>query len=185
MGSATSAAPYRIYNIGRGHPVKLVDFISILEKELGEVSDKLYITTDDGSYKKKGFTTDILKELLDDPAGRFDIAFAIGPVPMMKAVCDVTKVHNIKTIVSLNSNMVDATGMCGTCRVTVGGHTRFACVDGPEFDGHQVDFNELMARNNRFIKQEKESLELFKHKCKLEKMGAAMVKTVPGTSKTN
>ncbi len=141
----------------------------ILEEELGKVSDKLYVTTDDGSYKRKGFVTDVLKELLNSANKKINIVFAVGPVPMMKAVCDLTKMPGIETIVSLNSNMVDATGMCATCRVTVGGKIKFACVDGPEFDGHLVDFEELMWRNNRFLKEEKKSLELFKHKCKLER----------------
>jgi len=139
----------------------------ILEKELKEASDRLYIATDDGSYEKKGFVTDIIKDLFSK-GEKFDIVFAVGPVMMMKAVSDLTRQYNIKTIVSLNSNMVDATGMCGTCRVTVGGEVKFACVDGPEFDGHLVDFKELVERNNRFLKQERESFELFKHKCKLD-----------------
>ena len=139
----------------------------ILEEELRAVSDRLYVTTDDGSYAKKGFVTDVLKELLQDPDKKPAIIFVVGPIPMMKAVCDMSKPYGIKTVVSLNANMVDATGMCGTCRVTVAGKTKFSCVDGPEFDGHEVDFKELMLRNNRFLKQEKESLELFKHKCKL------------------
>lgn len=140
----------------------------ILEDELKAVSDKLYITTDDGSCAKKGFVTDVLKELLQGQDKKPAVIFVVGPAPMMKAVCDMTKPHGIKTVVSLNANMVDATGMCGTCRVTVAGKIKFSCVDGPEFDGHEVDFKELMLRNNRFLKQEKESLELFKHKCKLE-----------------
>lgn len=142
----------------------------ILEKELSEVSNKLYVTTDDGSYARRGFVTDVIKELLDVPGGKFDIVFAIGPVPMMRAVCDLTRQRGIKTVVSLNSNMIDATGMCGTCRVTVAGRTKFTCVDGPEFDGHLVDFDELTKRNNRFLKQEKEALELFRHKCHLDNL---------------
>jgi len=139
----------------------------ILERELKEASDKLHVATDDGSYGKKGFVTDIIKDLLSK-GEKFDIAFVVGPVMMMKAVSDLTRQYNTKTIASLNSNMVDATGMCGTCRVTVGGEVKFACVDGPEFDGHLVDFKELAERNNRFLKQEHESFELFKHKCKLD-----------------
>ncbi len=141
----------------------------ILEEELAQASDKLHITTDDGSYIRKGFVTDVLGGLFGETGGNFDRVFAIGPAGMMKAVCQLTKRYNIKTIVSLNSIMVDATGMCGACRVSVGGKTKFVCVDGPEFDGHLVDFEGLIARNSRFLEQEKESQELFKHKCFLEK----------------
>lgn len=137
----------------------------ILEEELRKECHHLYITTDDGSYGFAGNVGVLLKELL--PREDFDIAFAIGPVVMMKAVSQLTRPHNLKTMVSLNSIMVDGTGMCGTCRVSVGGKTKFTCVDGPEFDGHQVDFDQLMVRQDRFLKEEKMSLETFKHKCKL------------------
>ena len=138
-----------------------------MENELKAASGNLYVATDDGSYAKKGFVTDVMKELFAAQE-KFDIVFAIGPVAMMKAVSQLTRPYGIKTIVSLNANMVDATGMCGTCRITVGGKTKFTCVDGPEFDGHLVDFEQLLSRNNRFLKQEKQSLEAFKHKCNLE-----------------
>ncbi|MGM0603901.1 MAG: sulfide/dihydroorotate dehydrogenase-like FAD/NAD-binding protein [Bacillota bacterium] len=117
----------------------------ILEEELNNFSDRLYITTDDGSYGHHGFVTDVLKDLLDEEDD-IDLVVAIGPVPMMRAVADMTEEFGIETIVSLNSIMVDGTGMCGACRVTVGGETKFTCVDGPAFDGHKVDFEELMNR---------------------------------------
>lgn len=139
--------------------------IIILEKEMAEVSDKLFITTDDGSNGTKGFVTDILKKLLDEGA-EYDVVIAIGPPIMMKAVCDVTKPHGIRTVVSLNPIMIDGTGMCGGCRVTVGGETKFACVDGPEFDGHQVDFEELIRRLSMYKDNERASVK--RHKCRLE-----------------
>lgn len=120
--------------------------IVILEDEMKKVSTNLYITTDDGTYGEKGFVTNKLRSLIDSGI-EYDCVVAIGPVPMMKFVCDVTKPYSIKTIVSLNPIMVDGTGMCGGCRVTVGGKTKYACVDGPDFDGHEVDFEELMRRN--------------------------------------
>ena len=138
----------------------------ILEDEMKAVSDEAYITTDDGSYGFHGFVTQMLQKLIDD--GK-DIKFvlAIGPIPMMKAVADVTKPYGIKTVVSLNPIMVDGTGMCGACRVTVNGETKFACIDGPEFDAHQVDFKNLTNRNRVYSKYEKESLEKYEHDCKL------------------
>jgi len=119
----------------------------ILEDELNQYSDRVYIATDDGSYGHHGFVTDILKDLLEDEDD-IDLVVAIGPVPMMKAVADMTKEYGIETIVSLNAIMVDGTGMCGACRVTVGGERKFTCVDGPAFNAHQVDFKELMNRLN-------------------------------------
>lgn len=125
----------------------------ILEDELNQYSNQVYIATDDGSYGHHGFVTDILKDLLEKEED-VDLVMAIGPVPMMKAVADLTKDYNIKTIVSLNTIMVDGTGMCGACRVTVAGERKFACVDGPSFDAHQVDFEELMNRLNFYQKEE-------------------------------
>jgi len=129
-----------------------------LEKELKSVSDELYVTTDDGSYGRKGFTSDVLLELLQK--GGFALVYAVGPIPMMRKVSEVTKGFGVKTIVSLNALMVDATGMCGCCRVSVGGQTKFSCVDGPEFEGHEVDWAELTKRNAIYSDQEK-------HICKL------------------
>jgi ferredoxin--NADP+ reductase len=135
----------------------------ILEDEMKAISDQCIVTTDDGSYAKKGFVTQALQELID--AGtKIDLCIAIGPVPMMRAVAEVTRPAAIKTVVSLNPIMVDATGMCGACRVTVGGKTKFVCVDGPEFDGHEVDFKELVMRNRAYLAEEKVSMERYLHK---------------------
>ncbi len=135
----------------------------IMEKEMQEASDILEVCTDDGSYGYHGFGTDILKKYLENE--KVDLVVGIGPVPMMKFVCSVTKEYNVKTLVSLNAIMVDGTGMCGCCRVTVGGETQFACVDGPEFDGHQVDFDGLSQRLAGYMKEEKESMDRFQAKC--------------------
>lgn len=137
--------------------------IVILEDEFRAVCDELTITTDDGSYGRKGFVTDALRELLEKDGG-FDLVIAIGPVPMMKFVSQTTKPFGVKTLVSLNPIMIDGTGMCGGCRVTVGGETKFACVDGPDFDGHQVDFDELMRRNRFYQDEEAQNM---KHNCRL------------------
>ncbi len=131
----------------------------ILEKEIEKYSDELLIATDDGSKGHKGFVSDVLQNLIDKGT-KIDIVWAVGPVIMMKVVSDLTRKYDLKTIVSLNPIMVDGTGMCGGCRVTVGGETKFACVDGPEFDAHLVDFENLMLRNRRFVNEEK-------HACKL------------------
>lgn len=132
----------------------------ILEKELKSFSDEFYITTDDGSSGKKGFTTDILKELLSQ--GNYDLVYAVGPIPMMKKAALVTKDIKVKTLVSLNPLMVDATGMCGVCRVTVGGEVKFSCVDGPEFDAQLVNWDELAKRNNIYEAKEKHLCNLYK-----------------------
>lgn len=134
--------------------------IVILEDEFRACSDNLYVCTDDGSYGTKGFVTNVLKEQLDG-GKQYDVVIAIGPVPMMKFVCQTTKPYDVKTIVSLNPVMVDGTGMCGGCRVTVGGKTKYACVDGPDFDGHQVDFDELMRRNGTYREQEQHACHLY------------------------
>ena len=137
--------------------------IVILEDEMKAISDHLYIATDDGSYGQKGFVTDVLRSQIEAGAN-YDLVIAIGPVIMMKMIAQLTREYNIKTIVSLNPIMIDGTGMCGGCRVTVGGQTRFACVDGPDFDGHLVDFDELMKRNTFYRKQEQEDSN---HICRL------------------
>jgi len=134
----------------------------ILEDEIRAKSDKLIVTTDDGSYGVHGFVSAVLQEMIDK-GEKIDHVFAIGPVPMMRVICDVTKPHGIKTVVSLNSIMVDATGMCGACRVSVGGKTKFTCVDGPEFDGHEVDFKLLSDRLKTYCESEREAYE--KHRC--------------------
>jgi len=135
------------------------DFV-ILEQELRAVADRLIVTTDDGSYGERGFVTDALRALIAD-GHAFDEVVAVGPLPMMKAVVDVTRPLGIPTTVSLNPVMVDGTGMCGGCRVSVGGEQRFVCVDGPEFDGLQVDFDELQARLRAYREQEQEALRLY------------------------
>jgi len=124
-----------------------------LEKEMKDTCDQLYVTTDDGTYGQKGLVTEVLNKLFQAHK-HVDLVYAIGPVPMMAAVSEVTRPLKIKTVVNLNPIMVDATGMCGACRVTVGGKTYFGCVDGPEFDGHLVDFKELKSRLNLFKEQE-------------------------------
>lgn len=136
----------------------------ILEQEMKSVSDEVLIATNDGSYGEKGLVTDVLQSLIDKKE-KIDIVIAVGPVVMMKAVSELTKKYNIKTIVSLNAMMIDATGMCGVCRVSVGGQTKFSCVDGPDFDGHLVDFGELMIRLSAYKDKEEESL----HHCRLNK----------------
>ncbi len=150
----------------------------VLEDELRAASDALYVTTDDGSYGEKGLVTDKLRALLD--AGEaVDYVLAIGPIPMMRAVAEATRPRGIRTVVSLNSVMVDGTGMCGGCRVAVGGKSQFACVDGPEFDAHLVDFANLASRNSMYREAELRSLadfaahheaylaEIREHQCRL------------------
>jgi ferredoxin--NADP+ reductase len=132
----------------------------ILEDEMREASDELYVVTDDGSYERQGLVVDPLSDLISE--GRtFDVIYAIGPMPMMRAVAELTEPYNTKTLVSLNPIMIDGTGMCGGCRVVVDGKTRFACVDGPEFDAHQVDFDTLIRRNRAYAAEEKIALERF------------------------
>jgi NAD(P)H-flavin reductase len=144
----------------------------ILEDEIRALSDQTIVTTDDGSYGRKGMVTHALHDLLeaDEPVHE---VICIGPVVMMKFVCETTRPYGIKTLASLNPIMVDGTGMCGACRVTVGGQTRFACVEGPEFDGHQVDFDELMTRLSYYQPEERLALERA-HRCKLEAEAARL-----------
>ena len=146
--------------------------IVILEDEFRSCSDHLYLMTDDGSYGEHGFVTVKLQELLEK-GNQYDEVLAIGPIPMMKFVCKTTEPFGVKTIVSLNPIMVDGTGMCGGCRVTVGGEVKFACVDGPDFDGHKVDFAELMNRNGVYRDQETEDEQ--NHMCRIEKIGKALI----------
>ena len=141
------------------------EHLIILKDELAAAYTDLTIMTDDGSNGNKGFVTQALQAKLD--AGKaYDEVIAIGPLPMMKAVCDLTKPKDIKTIVSMNPIMIDGTGMCGGCRVTVGGVTKFACVDGPDFDGHQVDWAEAISRSRMFRPEEQRAMEKL-HKCRL------------------
>jgi len=143
----------------------------ILEDEMRRTSDELLVSTDDGSYARKGFVTDVLKEVI--AREKVDLVLAVGPVPMMKAVAAVTKEKGIRTVVSLNPIMVDGTGMCGGCRVTVGGKTRFVCVDGPEFDAHGVDFDELVKRQRTYKGVEGAALERYHREkaCRLGNIG--------------
>jgi len=138
------------------------------EDKMRAACSELRVTTDDGSYAGKGFVTDVLTEVIKE-SNDIVLCIAIGPLPMMRAVCNLTREYGLKTVVSLNSIMVDGTGMCGSCRVTVGGETKFACVDGPEFDGHQVDFAEMARRALIYKPQEKLSLERYlnesEHQC--------------------
>ena len=136
----------------------------ILEDELRKQTSQLIITTDDGSYGRGGLVTLPLEELLKKEA--FDLVYCVGPDIMMRKVSDLTKQHHTKTLVSLDANMVDATGMCGTCRVSVGGEVKFTCVDGPEFDGHLVDWDGFMKRQKRFKEEEKISLDLYNKRCR-------------------
>ena len=146
--------------------------IVILEDEFRACSDNLYLMTDDGSYGEHGFVTVKLQQLLE--AGtQYDEVLAIGPVPMMKFVCKTTEPFGVKTLVSLNPIMVDGTGMCGGCRVTVGGEVKVACVDGPDFDGHQVDFAELMNRNGVYRDQEQQDEK--DHICRVETIGKKLI----------
>ncbi len=129
----------------------------ILEEQMSAASHDLHVCTDDGSYGHHGFVTEVVEAELKK--GKIDLAVAIGPVPMMKAVCSITKAYKVPTMVSLNPIMIDGTGMCGGCRVSVGQETKFACVDGPEFDGHQVNFDELMLRLRAYCEEEKNCYE--------------------------
>lgn len=138
------------------------DFV-ILEKEFNEISENLYIVTDDGSYKEKAFTTDKLKQLLAD-GNNYDEIIAVGPPVMMKLVCGIAQEAGIKSVASLTAYMIDGTGMCGGCRVIIGGESRFVCVDGPEFDGSQVDWDDLIMRNGFYREEEAEERS---HICRL------------------
>lgn len=144
----------------------------IMEAEMQEVSDQLIVATDDGSKGFKGFVTEALKEYFLEPRVPLDEVIAIGPMPMMRAVAEVTRPYEIHTVVSLDPIMVDGTGMCGVCRVSVGGKTRFACVDGPFFDAHQVDFDEGARRTKMYRPQEVLAYDLYKQSCECEKSEA-------------
>lgn len=144
----------------------------ILEDEFRSVSDKFCLMSDDGSAGEKGLVTDALRALIES-GEKYDEVIAIGPLIMMKFVCLLTKEYGIKTTVSMNPIMIDGTGMCGGCRLTVGGEVKFACVDGPDFDGHKVDFAELMNRNGVYRDQESEDEQ--NHMCRIEKIGKALI----------
>jgi ferredoxin--NADP+ reductase len=156
--AALKRAGNRVLTIIGGRTKDLV----ILEAEMRAVSDAVMVTTDDGSYADKGLVTDKLKQLIGNGT-QIDLVLAVGPIPMMKAVADVTRKENIRTIVSLNPIMIDGTGMCGGCRVLIDGKSEFACVDGPEFDAARVDFAVLVQRNAMYRAAEKRSLEDFQN----------------------
>jgi len=166
-GGVGTAAAYPIAKAFKEAGNKVISIVGarnkellILEDEMKKASDELYISTDDGSEGYKGFVSDVLKTLIEK-GYHFDVVYAIGPPLMMRATSEVTRPYAIKTIVSLNPIMVDGMGMCGACRVTVSGRTKFACVDGPEFDGHQVDFNELIKRLRMYQPEEKIALQFY------------------------
>lgn len=166
IGGGVGIAPvYPIAEALKNYGNKIISILGarnkdllIMEDYMKKVSDKIIITTDDGSYSKKGLVTDALQELIDNRE-KIDLVLAIGPVIMMKYVSLLTKKYQIKTMVSLNPIMVDGTGMCGCCRVTLGEERKFACVDGPEFDGHLVDYDELMMRLGMYKNKEKITLD--------------------------
>ncbi len=163
IAGAMKAAGNTVYSILGGRTKDLV----ILREEMAAVSDEIFFTTDDGSFGRKGFVTHALADLMAE-RGKPDLVVAIGPAIMMKVVSEMTRRDAIPTLVSLNSIMIDGTGMCGCCRVDVGGRTRFVCVDGPEFDGHQVDFDLLIKRLRAFLPQEQEARQRFlaSHECR-------------------
>ncbi|MGA2005829.1 MAG: sulfide/dihydroorotate dehydrogenase-like FAD/NAD-binding protein [Terriglobales bacterium] len=166
--AAMKKAGNRVITIIGGRNKDLV----ILEPEMRGVSDTVYVTTDDGSSGDKGLVTDRLRQLLENGT-RVDLVLAVGPIPMMRAVADMTRKERIKTMVSLNPIMIDGTGMCGGCRVLVEGKSEFACVDGPEFDAHRIDFAVLVQRNAMYRDAEKQSLEDYRRECEYEKQKAA------------
>ena len=162
------AYPQAKYLFERGTEVDVIagfrsQSLVILQREMQAASSRFFLMSDDGSCGEKGLVTNKLEQLINEGA-HYDAVIAIGPVIMMKFVCKLTEKYNVPTVVSLNPIMIDGTGMCGGCRVTVGGKTKFACVDGPEFDGHQVDFDELMARNGSYREFETQAAG---HRCRL------------------
>ncbi|MCJ7721444.1 sulfide/dihydroorotate dehydrogenase-like FAD/NAD-binding protein [Candidatus Bathyarchaeota archaeon] len=167
-GGVGTAAAYPIAKALKNAGNKIVSIVGarteetlVLENEMKAVSDELFVSTDDGTKGHKGYVSDVLKMLVEK-GYKFDVVYAIGPSMMMRATANVTKSYSLKTIVSLNPIMVDGMGMCGACRVTVGGETKFACVDGPEFDAALVDFDELIQRQRVFVSQEKQAMCLCK-----------------------
>ena len=172
--SAMKGAGNRVISIIGGRTKDLV----ILEREMREVSDTVLVTTDDGSYADKGLVTDKLRQLIESGT-RIDLVLAVGPIPMMRAVAEVTRKEHIPTVVSLNSIMVDGTGMCGGCRVLIDGKSEFACVDGPEFEAHRVDFDVLVQRNAMYREAEKRSMEDYRHEVEEKKSSVKAEAPVP------
>jgi ferredoxin/flavodoxin---NADP+ reductase len=162
--AAMKRAGNRVITILGGRNKDLV----LLEREMREVSDTVFVTTDDGSYADKGLVTDKLRQLIENGT-RIDLVLAVGPIPMMRAVAEMTRKERIRTIVSLNPIMIDGTGMCGGCRVLVEGKSEFACVDGPEFDAHRVDFAVLVQRNSMYRDAEKRSMEQYQRELEEKK----------------
>jgi ferredoxin/flavodoxin---NADP+ reductase len=160
--AAMKRAGNRVITILGGRNKDLV----LLEREMREVSDTVFVTTDDGSYADKGLVTDKLRQLIENGT-RIDLVVAVGPIVMMRAIAEMTRKENIHTVVSLNPIMIDGTGMCGGCRVLIDGKSEFACVDGPEFDAHRVDFAVLVQRNSMYRDAEARSLAEF-HRCRTE-----------------
>jgi len=154
----------RAFKQAGNHTINIIgarnEKLLMYEKEIQAVSDEFYVCTDDGSKGHHGFVSDILKKFIAENK-KVDLVYAVGPIIMMKVIANITKPHNIHTVVSLNPIMVDGTGMCGSCRVIIDGQTKFGCVDGPEFDGHKVDFENLTARNKRYIPEEQIALKRF------------------------
>ena len=169
VGCAIAYPVAKQFHLENSNVTSIIGFrnkdLIILENEFKQVSNQFYILTDDGSYNKKGFVTNQLEELLKQDSS-YDLVIAIGPLVMMKAVCNLTKIYNVKTIVSMNSIMIDGTGMCGCCRLTVDGKTRFACIDGPDFDGHSIDFDEAIERSKMYHSIERNAYD---HVCNLLK----------------
>lgn len=168
--AAMKRAGNRVISIIGGRTKDLV----ILEREMREVSDTVFVTTDDGSYAEKGLVTDKLRQLIDNGT-RIDLVLAVGPIPMMRAVAEVTRKANIRTIVSLNPIMIDGTGMCGGCRVLIDGKSEFACVDGPEFEAQRVDFDVLVQRNSMYREAEKRSMEEYRRELETKKTSGKAV----------
>ena len=169
--AALKQAGNRVISILGGRNRELV----ILENEMRGVSDSVLVTTDDGSYADKGLVTDKLRELIEGGT-KIDLVLAVGPIPMMKAVAEMTKKYGIRAIVSLNPIMIDGTGMCGGCRVLIDGKSEFACVDGPEFDAHRIDFGVLVQRNAMYREAERRSMEDYRRDLSEERDGAPVLK---------
>jgi len=164
IGLALMYPVVRAFRQAGNHTINIIgaknEKLLIYEDEIKSVSDEFFVCTDDGSKGHHGFVSDVLKKLIAENK-KIDVVYAVGPIIMMKVIANITKPHNIHTVVSLNPIMVDGTGMCGSCRVIIDGKTKFGCVDGPEFDGHKVDFENLTARNKRYIPEEQVALKRF------------------------
>jgi ferredoxin/flavodoxin---NADP+ reductase len=173
--AAMKRAGNRVVSIIGGRTKDLV----ILEREMREVSDTVFVTTDDGSYADKGLVTDKLHQLIDNGT-RIDLVLAIGPIPMMRAIAEVTRKEKIRTVVSLNPIMIDGTGMCGGCRVLVDGRSEFACVDGPEFEAHRVNFDVLVQRNAMYREAEKRSMDEYRRELEANKVAVKADEAMAG-----